>query len=70
MEMLNLNIMLINSGSQARAHPNGGGCWAAAPLPITQNQNLKNTDFVDIMMSKLLHDFPVSQNQPLKTADD
>jgi hypothetical protein len=43
----------------------GGGEAAASP-----NRNLKNTGFVDIMISKFLRDFPFSQNQSLKSADD
>jgi hypothetical protein len=43
------------------------GC---SPAQTPQNRNLKNTDFVDIMISKALRDFPFSQNQPLKSADD
>jgi hypothetical protein len=31
---------------------------------------LKNTDFVDTMISKVLRDLPFSLNQPLKSADD
>jgi hypothetical protein len=40
------------------------------PLKTQQKQNLKNTDFVSITISKVLRDFPVSRNQPLKSADD
>jgi hypothetical protein len=41
------------------------------PLPQTpQNQNLKNTDFEDIMISKVLCCLAFSRNQPLKSADD
>jgi hypothetical protein len=47
----------------------GGGCRAAAPQ-TPQNRNLKNTDFVDIVVSKVLRNFPFSGNQPLKSADD
>jgi hypothetical protein len=45
----------------------------AGPLPSPQNpqnRNLKNTDFVDIVMSKVLRDSPFSRNQPVKSADD
>jgi hypothetical protein len=42
----------------------------ACSPPNLQNRNLKNTDFVDIMISKVLRDFPFSQNEPLKLADD
>jgi hypothetical protein len=38
--------------------------------PKPQKLNLKNTDFVDIMISTLLRYFPYSRNQPLKLADD
>jgi hypothetical protein len=52
-----------------RARPRWGGCQAAAP-PNPQKRNLKDTDFVDIMISKVLLDFLFSRNQPLKSADD
>jgi hypothetical protein len=47
----------------------GRGCRAAAPQ-IPQNRNLKNTGFVDIMMSKVFRDFPYSWSQPPKSAND
>jgi len=37
------------------------------PVP---NQNLKNTDFVEMMILNILHDLCFSQNQPLEMADD
>jgi hypothetical protein len=50
---------------------NDRGLPGCSPPPQTpQNRNLKNTDFVDIMKSKVLRDFPFSQNQSLKSADD
>jgi hypothetical protein len=51
----------------------GGGGEAAGlqpPPKTTQNWKLKNKDFVDIMVSKILRHFPFSRNQPLKSADD
>jgi hypothetical protein len=45
----------------------GGGCSPAAP---PTKRNLKNTDFVDTMLSKGLRDFPFSLHEPLKSADD
>jgi hypothetical protein len=48
----------------------GGGCRAAAPPQNHLKTKLKNTGFVDIMISKVLRDFPFSRNQPLKSADD
>jgi hypothetical protein len=53
------------------AHPCGGGGAAGLQPPKTpKNQNLKSTNFVDIMISKVLRDFPFSRSQPLKSADD
>jgi hypothetical protein len=40
------------------------------PPKTPQNRNLKNTDFVDIIVSKVLRGLPSSRNQPLKSADD
>jgi hypothetical protein len=54
----------------AGAHPREGGRGAAGAAAPPPNPNLKDTDFVDIMMSKVLRDFPFSRNQPLKSADD
>jgi hypothetical protein len=52
------------------AHPRGKeGCRAAAPK-TPQNRNLRNTDFVDIMIPNVLRDISFSRNQPLKSADD
>jgi hypothetical protein len=45
-------------------HPGEG---AAGLQPIKhQKEEFKNTDFVDIMISKVLPDLPFSRNQPLK----
>jgi hypothetical protein len=38
------------------------------PPQVPQNRNLKDTDFADII-SKVVRDFPLSHNQPLKSAD-
>jgi hypothetical protein len=56
--------------NEVGAHPSWGGCRAAAPSQNPQNRNLKNTNFVDITISKVSRDFPFSRNQPLKSADD
>jgi hypothetical protein len=45
------------------------GSAGLQPLQTPQNPNLKNTDLVDIMISKVLRDFPFSRNQPLESAD-
>ena len=62
---INENIAQEQGSTQA-----GGGCRAAAPPKTPQNRNLKSTDFVDIIISKVLRDFPFSRNQPLTSADD
>jgi hypothetical protein len=48
----------------------GAAGLQTAQTPPPQNENLKNTDFVDIMISKVSHGLPFSQNQPLKSAND
>jgi hypothetical protein len=52
-------------GVSNRGAPKGGLLGCSSP----QTQNLKNTDFVYIV-SKVLHHFSFSQNQPLKSAAD
>jgi hypothetical protein len=66
--MLSLLFVLSFLSSLAWA-PGGGGGGAAASLN-PQNQNLKDTDFVDIMMWKTVCDFPFSRNQPTKSVDE
>jgi hypothetical protein len=44
--------------------------YSPPPTKPPQSRNLKNTDFVDIMIPKVLRDLPFSRNQPLKSADD
>jgi hypothetical protein len=53
-----------------RALPVEGLLGCRLPPQTPQNRNLKNIDFVDIMIQKVLCDLPLSQNQPLKLADD
>jgi hypothetical protein len=49
----------------------GWGVGEAAGLQTPQNRNLrKKTDFVYVVRSNILRDFPFSQNQPMKSADD
>jgi hypothetical protein len=49
-----------------------GGAAGLQPPQTPQKPKFKkkNTDFVDIMISKALRDLPFSRNQPLKSADD
>jgi hypothetical protein len=66
-----LSFMISTNKSDTRAHTRGGGCRAAGPPPqIPENLNLKNTDFVDVVISKVLRDLPFRRRQPLKSADD
>jgi hypothetical protein len=51
------------------AHPRGEAAGMQPPQ-TPQNRHLKNTDFVDVMISNVLCDFPFSRNRPLKSADD
>jgi hypothetical protein len=44
----------------------GGGYWVAASAKL----KFKKTGLVDAMIFYVLHDLPISQHQPLKSADD
>jgi hypothetical protein len=47
------------------------GLQPPKPVPPPPKAEIKkNTDFVYIMISKVLRDLPFSRNQPLKSADD
>jgi hypothetical protein len=48
----------------------GGGAAGLQPLQNTETWKLEHTDFGDIMVWKVLRDFPLSWNQPLKSTDD
>jgi hypothetical protein len=61
---------MTQASGRTREHPRGGGGVPGCSAPLTPNQILNNTDSVDIMISKVLCDFPFSQNQPLKSADN
>jgi hypothetical protein len=65
-------MIAMDSGScRTHGHTKAGGLAAGVqpPKPL-KNRNLKNTDFLGIMISKFLWDLPFSRNQPLKSADD
>jgi hypothetical protein len=40
------------------------------PPPPHQKRNLKNADFVDTILSKVVRDLRFNLNQPMKSADD
>jgi len=48
-------------------HPRGEAAAQQPSLP--PNQNSKNPDFIDTMISKVLHDIPFSLNQLLKSVN-
>jgi hypothetical protein len=72
--MRNAQLLLVEKLSihgWTRGTPKEGAAGLQYPPPQTpQNQNLKNTDFVDIMILQVLCDFSFSRNQPLKLADN
>jgi hypothetical protein len=51
------------------AHRGRGGLPGCSPPPKPSKTKLKNTEFVNIMISKVLRNLPFSRNQPLKSAD-
>jgi hypothetical protein len=53
-----------------RGAPKEGTAGLQPPSLTPQNRNLKNAYFVDITISKVLHDLTFRRNQPLKSADD
>jgi hypothetical protein len=48
----------------------GEGLPGCSPRNPPNPKVKKKTDFIVIMMSKVLRELPFSQNQPLKSADD
>ena len=53
----------------SRGAPKGGAVALQPPKP-PKNRNFKISDFVDIIISRVLRDLPFSRNQPLKSTDD
>jgi hypothetical protein len=71
--ILFIDVGLLNVILSQGQHPRlggGGGAAGLQPPKTSENRYLKNTDFVDIMISKLSRDLPFSRKQPLKSADD
>jgi tyrosine kinase 3 len=65
-----INIILyhiIHSCNNWRTQ-GGGGCRISAPSP--PKRNLKKTDFVHTIVSKVVRDLRFSLNKPLKSTDD
>jgi hypothetical protein len=60
---------LVNNHQRTQGRTQGQRRGAGLQTPKSPKTNLKNTDFVDSMI-KVLHDFPFSRNQSLKSADD
>ena len=65
-------ITLVPQKEQPSASNRGRdkGVAAAAQQAPYQIQIFRNTDLVDMMISKFLRDLPFSRHQPLKSADD
>jgi len=62
------SVQQIQSLTQGCGRGEGeGGLPDFSPNPI---QNLKQTAFVDMLISKIFCDLPFSHNQPLKLAND
>jgi len=52
-------------------HTSWGGGTCSPPFhPVPQSEIFKNRDFVDAMISKLLHDLRFTLNQPLVAVND
>jgi hypothetical protein len=66
----NEKIMTKNVVTDDQGHTQGGGAVGLHSSQTPQNRNLKDTYFVDIVISKVIRDLPFSRNQPLKLADD
>jgi hypothetical protein len=57
----------------AGAHPTGGGLGLPSCGPTNPQKSdffKKNLDFVDIVISRVLRNFPFSRNKQLKSADE
>jgi hypothetical protein len=66
MELLQIHMGILPAVVHPKEGSGGGGCQVAgiSPLPI---EILKNTDFIHMIISNILHDAPFSQTQSLKT---
>jgi hypothetical protein len=67
-----LVTVIFTACSENRRKPASGGPRGGGGLPGCgpPKPKFKKKRFVDIMISKVLHDFGVSRNQLLKSADD
>jgi hypothetical protein len=68
--VLKQNVAALRLYGMHEGRTQGRAAGLQTPTQTPQNRNLKHTDFVFIMISKVSLDFPFSRNQPLKSADD
>jgi hypothetical protein len=61
---------MTNTACRGAPKAGMGAAWLQPPSQTLHNRNLKNTDLVDIMISKVLRDLPFSLNEPLKSANE
>jgi hypothetical protein len=60
-------------GALRQMHPKGEGAanrQLPHQAPPKKNRNLKDTDFVNMVISKVLGDLPTGRNQLLKLAEE
>jgi hypothetical protein len=63
--------MLNDSGSEDDTGMcQRGRLLGCSPSPFPHETKIEETDFVDSVISNILHDWPFSWNQPLKLPDD
>jgi hypothetical protein len=72
--MLSTNIIHFRDFVSTNPGNTQAGCRTAFPPDpqklILKKKKKKNTNFLDITISKVLHDLHFSRQQPLKSADD
>ena len=61
---------VVPSSGKSRAAFKGGRGACSLAAPLLKSLNLRNADFVDMIIFKVLLNLPFSQNELLKSADD